>query len=173
VSTLQAIEIVAYDPAWPAAYEAERTRLADALGALALRIDHVGSTSVPGLAAKPVIDIQIAVERLEPLDRFTVPLADLGYRHRVHPDDAFSVFLHRPHRWPHTHHVHVVHAGGAEEQRTLAFRDHLRRHPQSARSYEALKRELAARHPADRFETRQAYADAKTPFIRAILAEAP
>lgn len=163
------IEIVPYDSAWPEAFERERVRLARALGAVALRIDHTGSTSVPGLAAKPVIDIQISVSPLHPMKPYAEPLTALGYSHLVHPDDAFSVFFHRPDTWPHTHHLHVVLAGGAEERWTLAFRDHLRSHPEDARRYEALKRELAGRHDASRFASRQAYADAKGPFIRDIL----
>jgi GrpB-like predicted nucleotidyltransferase (UPF0157 family) len=159
------LEIVAYDPRWPAEFAAERTRIAAALGSLALRIDHNGSTSVPGLAAKPVIDIQISVARLAPLEPFEGPLSALGYSHMPHPDDAFAPFFHRPERWPHTHHVHVVQAGGAEERKTLAFRDYLREHDEAAREYEDLKRGLAGRHGAGAAEAREAYANAKTDFV--------
>lgn len=163
-----AIEIVTYDPDWPQAFAAERDRIAAALGALALRIDHHGSTSVPGLAAKPVIDIQVSVASLEPIASYERGLVGLGYVHVPHPDDAFCPFFHRPQTWPHTHHVHVVRAGGDEERRTLAFRDHLRQHPDVARSYEALKRDLAARHDASDSRAQQAYADAKTEFVTRI-----
>src|SRR5690242_10267094 len=120
------IEIVPYDPTWPAAFEAERKRIAESLGALALRIEHNGSTAVPGLAAKPVIDIQVSVARLRPIEQYRPALEQLGYQHLPHPDDAFAPFFYRPAEWPHTHHVHVVEAGSAEEERTLAFRDFLR-----------------------------------------------
>ncbi|MGH8311542.1 MAG: GrpB family protein, partial [Steroidobacteraceae bacterium] len=80
----QRIEISPYDPRWPSAFAAERDRIAGALGALALRIDHNGSTSVPGLAAKPVIDIQVSVRALSPLESFTVRLAEIGYTHVPH-----------------------------------------------------------------------------------------
>jgi GrpB-like predicted nucleotidyltransferase (UPF0157 family) len=160
-----AIAIVPYDPAWPDAFARERDRIAEALGALAVRIEHHGSTSVPRLAAKPVIDIQVSVASLVPLVAYRAPLAALGYVHVPHADDEFCPFFHRPAQWPHTHHVHVVAAGGDEERRTLAFRDYLRRHGDVARAYEVLKRELAARHRAEDLASREAYAEAKTRFV--------
>jgi GrpB-like predicted nucleotidyltransferase (UPF0157 family) len=166
------LEIVPYDPKWPSEFAVERARIAAALGALALRIDHNGSTSVPGLGAKPVIDIQISVQQLAPLAPFAEPLAALGYTHKRHEDDAFCPFFHRPARWPHTHHVHVVAAGGAEERRTLAFRDYLREHSQVARAYEELKRGLAAQYQAGAFASHQGYADAKTEFIEEVIERA-
>src|SRR5215471_12195707 len=138
----ETLEIAPYDPAWPAAFAAERDRLAAVLGDLAIRIDHHGSTAVPGLAAKPVIDIQISVADLGPLAEYAARLARLGYVHVPHPDDAFCPFFHRPAAWPHTHHVHLVESGGIEERRTLAFRDYLREHSDAAREYEALKKRL-------------------------------
>ena len=98
-------EIVPYDPQWPVAFEAEAQRIRTALGGLVLRIDHHGSTSVPGLAAKPIIDIQVSVASLEPLRAFADPLEAIGYRHLPHPDDAVCPFFYRPSEWPHTHHV--------------------------------------------------------------------
>lgn len=168
----ETLKIVPYDPDWPRMFAAERDRIASVLGALALRIDHHGSTSVPGLAAKPVIDIQISVRSLEPIESYGSGLSRLGYVHVPHSDDSFCPFFHRPQRWPHTHHVHVVRAGGDEERRTLAFRDFLRAHPEAARSYEALKRDLAARHDASDFRAQQAYADAKTELVTRITEQA-
>jgi GrpB-like predicted nucleotidyltransferase (UPF0157 family) len=150
-------------------FAAERERLTAALGGLAMRIEHNGSTSVPGLAAKPIIDIQISVVALTPLSPLVDSLAPLGYVHVPHPDDAFCPFLHRPATWPHSHHVHLVEAGGLEERRTLAFRDYLRAHAAAAREYEQLKRELAARTDASDRASREAYAIAKTEFIERVL----
>lgn len=161
----EALEIVAYDPSWRDAFSAERDRIAGALGELAVRIDHHGSTSVPGLAAKPVIDIQVSVHRLQPIEEYASRLAGLGYVHLPHADDSFCPFFHRPAAWPHTHHLHVVLSGGTEERRTLAFRDYLRAHSEAAREYEAAKRELAPRYDAASFGSRQAYADAKSELI--------
>ena len=167
------VVIVPYDPRWPAAFEAEAARIRAALGTLALRIDHNGSTAVPGLAAKPVIDIQVSVAELTPMDAYRQPLQALGYRHVPFPDDdSFCPFFHRPHQWPHSHHVHVVRAGDLEERRTLAFRDYLRQHPETAREYAELKARLALQFSATTPESREAYADAKTGFIERVIAAA-
>jgi len=127
------IEIVAYDSEWTLQFEAEAARIRTALRETALRIDHNGSTSIPGMRAKAVIDIQISVAKLQPLATFGDPLGTIGYHHVPHPDDAFCPFFHRPADWPHTHHVHVVEHGGIEERRTLAFRDYMRDHDDAAR----------------------------------------
>lgn len=166
------LEVVPYDVHWPAAFEAEAARLRSAFGSLALRIDHHGSTSVPGLAAKPIIDIQVSVTALQPLGAYGERLQAVGYVHVPHPDDSFCPFFHRSHQWPHSHHVHVVQAGGAEERRTLAFRDYLREHSAAAREYEQLKRALAPQFTVADRESREAYARAKTDFIERIIATA-
>jgi GrpB-like predicted nucleotidyltransferase (UPF0157 family)/ubiquinone/menaquinone biosynthesis C-methylase UbiE len=166
------IELLDHDPGWAPAFEAERTRLMHALGPVALRIEHHGSTAVPGLAAKPIIDIQVSVASLQPLAAYARPLALCGYVHRPHADDAFAPFFHRPSTWPHTHHVHVVQAESDEERRTLAFRDYLRHDADAAREYETLKRELAARFGGASSESRDAYAEAKGPFVKAIVERA-
>jgi GrpB-like predicted nucleotidyltransferase (UPF0157 family) len=166
------IDVVPYDPAWPEEFARERDRIRNALGDVAVRIEHNGSTAVPGLSAKPVIDIQISVAALHPMDLYERPLAALGYTHVPHEDDAWCPFFHRPADWPHTHHVHVVAAGDDEERRTLAFRDYLRAHPDAAREYEALKRRLADRFNVSTFDSQQAYADGKTEFVGRILAQA-
>ena len=168
----QRIEIVSYDPGWPSAFEAEASRLRAALKAVALRIDHNGSTAIPGLAAKPIIDIQISVAALQPLPAYGPALEALGYTHVPHPDDSFSPFFHRPIEWPHTHHVHVVERGGREERRTLAFRDYLREHPDEARAYEELKRSTAAQTAGVDRESQERYAMAKTDFIERVVAVA-
>jgi GrpB-like predicted nucleotidyltransferase (UPF0157 family) len=153
-------------------FDAEAARLRRALGRLALRVDHNGSTAIPGLAAKAVIDIQVSVAALQPMETFGAPLLALGYVHVPHEDDAVCPFFHRPAVWPHTHHVHVVQAGGSEERRTLAFRDYLREHQEVSLDYEALKRELAARSVASDPESREAYARGKSEFIERVVATA-
>jgi GrpB-like predicted nucleotidyltransferase (UPF0157 family)/ubiquinone/menaquinone biosynthesis C-methylase UbiE len=149
-------------------FATERVCLQDALGDVAIRIDHHGSTAVPGLSAKPIVDIQISVARLQPMELYARPLERLGYTHVPHEDDAFAPFFHRPASWPHTYHVHVVEAGSAEERKTLAFRDYLRSDPSAAREYESLKHELAERFGGSDEASREAYASAKTAFIDAI-----
>jgi GrpB-like predicted nucleotidyltransferase (UPF0157 family) len=158
------VEVVDYDPAWPASFDAETWRIDGALGAIAKRIEHVGSTAVPGLGAKPVIDIQVSVEQVAPLDAYSGLLAGIGYTHVSLPepgDDVYPFFL-RPPSWPTTHHVHVCELGGLEERRHLGFRDWLREHPDDRQAYDELKRDLAAR--LDVF----GYSEAKTDFVRAI-----
>jgi GrpB-like predicted nucleotidyltransferase (UPF0157 family) len=164
------IEIVPYDPGWPAAFEAEAGRLRTALDTLALRIDHHGSTAIPGLGAKPIIDIQISVAALQPLSAYGSALESIGYVHLPHPDDSFCPFFHRPRHWPHSHHVHVVERGGHEERRTLAFRDYLRDHSALAREYEQLKRATAAQLVATDSEPQERYAAAKTAFVERVVA---
>jgi len=162
---VQQLQISSYDPRWVLEFEAERDRIAQALGELACRIDHHGSTAVPGLDAKPVIDIQVSVEQLQPIRAYAEPLATQGYVHLPHVDDAVCPFFHRPREWPHTHHVHVVQSGGHEERRTLAFRDFLREHGDVAREYVTLKKHLATLVNAAEFSSRETYANAKSEFI--------
>ena len=166
------VEVVPYDPRWPTAFVAEALRLRTALGSLALRIDHHGSTAIPGLAAKPIIDIQVSVAALQPIAAYGERLQALGYVHVPHPDDSFCPFFHRPPQWPHSHHVHVVEGGGAEERRTLAFRDYLRDNSAAAHEYDRLKQDLVMQVTAVDRESREAYARAKTDFIERTVAMA-
>lgn len=162
---VQPLQISPYDPGWVLEFQVERDRIAHALGEIAHRIEHNGSTSVPGLDAKPIIDIQVSVANLQPIRLYAEPLATLGYVHVPHADDAFCPFFHRPRGWPHTHHIHVVKSGGEEERRTLAFRDFLREHRKAAREYAILKKQLAALTDATDANAREAYANAKSEFI--------
>jgi GrpB-like predicted nucleotidyltransferase (UPF0157 family) len=165
----QRLQIMPYDPGWAFEFEKERNRISRALGQLARRIDHHGSTAVPGLEAKPIIDIQVSVEQLNPIRVYAEPLAGLGYRHAPHSDDAVCPFFHRPSEWPHSHHVHVVESNGVEERRTLAFCDYLRDHSDVAHGYGILKRQLADLYDAGKPADREAYAIAKTEFINRVV----
>ncbi|HYN98012.1 MAG TPA: GrpB family protein [Pilimelia sp.] len=161
------VRIADYDPGWPARFAALGAAVRDALGDVALRIDHIGSTSVPGLAAKPVIDIQVSVARLEPVDPFRDPLVGLGLAYRAaNPERTKRYFREAPGQ-PRTH-LHVRRAGSFSEQFPLLFRDFLRADAAAAGDYAVAKRALAARHPHDR----QAYTDAKAPVCWAVIARA-
>jgi GrpB-like predicted nucleotidyltransferase (UPF0157 family) len=167
------ITITPYNAAWPAMFEAEAASLRAVLGERALRIEHVGSTAVPGLAAKPVIDIQVSVESLEPRHRHIELLGHLGYVHvplgtfdRVYP------FFQKPPQGPSTHHVHLCVSGSRQEREHLAFRDHLRRHPELAVEYLALKRALAADNHGNTLESRERYSLAKSEFVQSVLQRA-
>ena len=144
----------------------EAERLHELLGDLALRVDHVGSTSVPGLAAKPVIDIQVSVAAIVPRAPIVDPLVAAGYRHSIDPIETEHEFLSKGYDdgYPRRVHVHVCQVGSAWERRHLAFRDALRDNAVTAAEYAALKRRLAAEHPGDI----QTYTDGKTAFIRSV-----
>jgi 16S rRNA processing protein RimM len=158
------IEIVDYDPSWPERYDAESARLREALGDVAVRIEHVGSTSVPGLAAKPVIDIQLSVAGFDPEERYSEPLRRLGYQE--YPDPAtpeHRIFTLPKGGGPRQVNLHVCEAGSEWERRHPAFRDRLRGDPALRDEYAALKRELAVEHGNDV----ESYADAKSDFVKA------
>jgi GrpB-like predicted nucleotidyltransferase (UPF0157 family) len=130
-----AIRIVDYDPDWPALADAEIHRVADELGDVAVRLDHVGSTAVPGLAAKPIIDLQMSVAGIERVDEYRAPLERLGYLFVPDPDAPDFHLFALPAERPRTHHLHVCESGSDHERRHLAVRDHLRTHPEAAAAW--------------------------------------
>lgn len=157
------IEIVDWTPAWPARFESERLRILGALKGTARRIEHMGSTAVPGLAAKPVVDILVSVADPDDEERFGPALHRAGYEIRVREPG------HRMFRTPERDvHVHVWRSGSQDEWRHLLFRDWLRRSPTDRRLYEEVKRQLARRDWADM----NLYADAKTDVIAEIMGRA-
>jgi GrpB-like predicted nucleotidyltransferase (UPF0157 family) len=163
------VVIVDYDPEWPRRYEALRAPIAEALGGLAAEIVHLGSTSVPGLAAKPVIDLNVRLRAAEDLPAAIERLARLGYRHEgdlgIIGREAFAT---PPGYATHDHHLYVCAPDWAGHDDQIAFRDYLCAHPRTALAYARLKRTLAARHRNDR----GAYANAKAGFVRAVLERA-
>jgi len=161
------IVVADYDPLWPARFRALATPIRDTLGGVAMRIDHIGSTAVPGLAAKPVIDMQISLASFEPLDIYRIPLERLGYRFRGDNPDLSKRYFREPDGQSRTH-IHVRVSGSWSEQLGLLFRDHLRAHPDDADRYARIKRALAVRYRHDR----SAYVEAKGPIIWAIMARA-
>jgi GrpB-like predicted nucleotidyltransferase (UPF0157 family) len=158
------VVIAAYDPGWPARFARLRDRLAAALGPLAVGIEHVGSTAVPGLAAKPIIDLDVVIATPADLAAVIERLRPLGYDHEgdlgVPGRDAFTSPPGSP-----PHHLYVCPAGSPALDRHLALRDLLRSDPEAADAYADLKRSLAARFRDDRV----AYTDAKSAFIEALL----
>ena len=158
--------VVDYDPAWPIRFQEIGRRLRAAVGDMALRIDHIGSTAVPGLAAKPVIDIQISVARLEPLGDYGAAIQELGYSFRPTNPDLTKRFFYSSTEMQRCH-IHVRRAGSWSEQFALLFRDYLRSHAQDVRRYAELKRSLATK---DR--DIEEYARLKGPFIWEIMIKA-
>ena len=169
-------EIVEYRFDWPERFGALETRLRDALGPLALRVDHIGSTSVPGLCAKDVIDIQVTVAELD-RDAIDARMVDAGFRGRPtivgdhrppgapeDPDEWRKLYFDTEDR---TVHVHVRQAGRANQRYPILFRDYLRAHSEAAEAYGQLKQRLAVL-----CEDTRVYADAKDPVCDIIMQSA-
>jgi GrpB-like predicted nucleotidyltransferase (UPF0157 family) len=160
------IVLADYDPSWPALFEREAVRIRGALGDRALLVEHAGSTSVPGLAAKPIVDIVLAVPDSSDENSYARALEAAGYVLRIREPDWYE---HRLFRGPDTNiNLHVFSRGCEEIDRMLAFRDHLRTNDADRELYERTKRELAARP----WQFVQDYADAKTEVVGEIVARA-
>lgn len=164
--TRSRVEIHTYTGEWVREFDAVGDALRSALTSTALRIDHIGSTSIPGLAAKPIIDIQVSVQALEPMD-FRTPIESLGYvwRHE-NPEKTKRYFREQP--GSRRTHIHVRRAGSWHEQYALLFRDYMREHADACSRYEHVKRKLAAEYPSDM----PSYTDAKAPVFWEIMQKA-
>lgn len=143
---VRTIEIVDYDSSWPAKFRDIASGIRGALGDVALRIDHIGSTAVPGLAAKPIIDVQISVRSLEPVEPFRLPLEAVGWVYRANNPERTKRYFRESPGNPRTH-IHVRAIGSFAQQFPLLFRDYLRTDELAADGYASTKRTLAARYP--------------------------
>jgi GrpB-like predicted nucleotidyltransferase (UPF0157 family) len=160
------IEIREYDPEWPLLYEREEERIRSILGERVVRIEHAGSTAVPGLPAKPIIDIALEVPDSTAESRYVADMEAAGYVLRIREPDWFE---HRLFRGPDTNvNLHVFTAGCAEVDRMLLFRDWLRGNAADRELYADAKRELASHD----WKYGQQYADAKTAVVREIMSRA-
>ena len=158
------IRLVSWTPAWAERFRAERAELERAVGDRVLAIEHIGSTSIPGIRAKPVVDICVAVESFEAARATLQPIEALAYVYRGEHGIAGRHFFQKGD--PREVNLHMVEITSEEWQRHIVFRDYLRGHRDAALEYEALKQELAELHASDI----EAYAAAKTPFVRKIIA---
>jgi GrpB-like predicted nucleotidyltransferase (UPF0157 family) len=152
--------IVEYMPAWDSEFAALGRDLRHALGSVAPRIDHVGSTSVPGLAAKPIVDMQVSVPSLEPVDDYRAAIESCGFEWQPDNPELTKRFFREVSPRKRTH-LHVRQCGSFGEQFALLFRDCLRAHREHADAYASLKRSVAHLLLTDR----SAYVEAKVPFI--------
>ena len=162
------VTLHAYDPAWPAGFRREADVLTAALGPWVTGgVHHVGSTAVPGLAAKPIIDIMVGVADLESSRPCIDVVAGLGYCYAPHRADVMHWFC-KPSPTRRTHHLQLVPTGSERFTDVLRFRDYLRAHPPVAEEYAALKRDLAARYADDR----GAYTEGKSAMVAEVNAAA-
>ena len=165
-----AIELAAYSPEWPQRFAAEQSALAAIFLAPTFRIEHIGSTSVPGLAAKPIVDILLGAPALAQIEARIPAIEAIGYRYRPELETVLPLrrYLVKPTDWPRNVHLHAVELESTFWVEHLLFRDALRALPALAAEYGALKHELASRHR----DNRGAYTDAKAPFIRSVIKRA-
>jgi GrpB-like predicted nucleotidyltransferase (UPF0157 family) len=166
------VRVVPYDPDWPRLFREERKHLLACLPSdLVRRVEHFGSTAVPGLSAKPIVDMLVEVTSLDETRRRIVPILEAqGYDYFWRPtwgDDTppfYAWFIKRDARGGRTHHIHMVERHFEHWERLL-FRDHLIAHPEAAEEYGQLKLRLAEEHPGDRV----AYTEGKTAFIARVM----
>lgn len=162
------VVVLPYDEQWKQDFLAIKAELADALGQLATAIEHVGSTSVEGLSAKPVIDIDVVIRDRTLLDDVIAALRKIGYQHEGDLGIAGrEAFRYDGKEHLRKHHLYVCPADSPELKRHIAFRDYLRTHPDAAREYGRIKEEGARRYPDDI----DRYIEYKSPFIERIYAE--
>lgn len=160
---IESIEFFEHNRSWQLAYQQEKSIIAKTLNKDIVEIQHIGSTAIPGLAAKPIIDILIAVERFTPDDKYSCQLHLIGYHHQPEASSTDRLFF-----WkgtPRTHHIHIVEYGKGIYWRHILFRDYLRNHREIALQYEALKRKMALKFCSDKV----AYAESKTQFIDSVV----
>ncbi len=164
------VVLVPYDASWPRRFAEEKAAISNALGDRTVAIEHVGSTAVPGLLAKPTIDIMVGIRRLSEAAACIAALESLGYEYRpdVEAEMPERRYFDKGPPGSRSHHLHMVEFAGPFWMRHLLFRNFLRAHPDRAAAYGALKHELAARYTADRV----AYTDAKGPFTDGAVADA-
>lgn len=159
--------MVEYDPSWPETFQRLRDQIASALGDLAVRIEHVGSTAVPGLAAKPIVDMDVVVASRAEVPAAIERLAPLGYLHQGDMGIAGREAFLAPWDAP-RHHLYLCASDNVQLQLHLQLRNYLRTHPAAAQEYAALKRTLAERYEHDR----EAYTEAKTAMVEDLLGRA-
>lgn len=162
---MRKVEVVPHDPRWQAAFAVESRLIADALGANGIAIHHIGSTAIPGIYAKPIIDLLVEVKAILQVDQQSLAIAALGYevlgefgisgRRYFRKDNSAGV---------RTHHVHTFEVGSAQIKRHLIFRDYMIAHPEVAQRYSQLKCQLAKAYPTDINQ----YMDGKDEFIQAM-----
>jgi GrpB-like predicted nucleotidyltransferase (UPF0157 family) len=162
---MKIVRVVPHSPHWREAFEAEAKKIADALGEIFIAVHHIGSTSIPNIYAKPVIDLLVEVRDINEVDSRSAAMESLGYEVK----GEFGIpgrryFRKDNHEGIRTHQIHTFESGSDQVKRHLAFRDYLIAHPETAQEYSDLKRKLAQQHP----HSMDAYIDGKDAFIKEI-----
>jgi GrpB-like predicted nucleotidyltransferase (UPF0157 family) len=164
----KSIELVQHQTEWKSIFESEANLLREAVGDYIIAIEHIGSTSIAGLEAKPIIDILVGVRKLEDAEKYIAPLAQIGYEYRGEAGIAGRFYFRKGTCEVSTHHLNIVEMMSNFWHSHLLFRDYLRQHADAAQSYGTLKRELASKHEGNR----PAYTKAKADFIESVLEKA-
>ena len=160
--THREVKVVPHDPAWREAFRTEAATLRSVLGEEAVAIHHIGSTSIPGLAAKPTIDVLIEARKIEKVDVFDEAMGEKGYEAWGEHGIPGRRFFTKNRGSKHPYHVHIFQSGTPEAERHLAFRDYLIQNPKTADAYGDLKKNLAEKFPTDI----ESYMDGKDAFIK-------
>lgn len=166
----QPVIIVPFDPKWPAAYQEEAARIWSVVGDSLTSLEHIGSTSVPGLAAKPIIDMLAGLKSLEDTPALVAGLIPIGYVYEPEREEAIPDrrYFSKMKKGQLGYHLHMVEPSTEFYIRHVAFRDYLRAHPDAAAEYAALKIKLSKQYRSDR----EGYTNAKTAFIKEIESKA-
>lgn len=162
------VRLAPHNPRWAVLFAEASRELRDALGTAILAVHHVGSTAVPGLWAKPILDLLVSIPNFEEAVELVPDLAAIGYEFRPNEETPDRHYFRRRRGIARTHHLSLAEPASRHHRVTLAFRDALRADPDTANAYAELKRQLAQRYPRDR----PAYTDSKTAFVEAVLARA-
>lgn len=162
------VRLLPYQKEWGGAFEEEKENLEKLLRDVVVDIQHVGSTAIPGLSAKPIIDMLMAVSSLSVIQKIRDTLEGAGYQYRENGSDEVQVLFVKGSEENRTHYLHITELGSQEWKNSLAFRDYLRAHPEEVERYESLKQKLAKLYPNDRRE----YTKAKKDFFERIFEKA-
>jgi GrpB-like predicted nucleotidyltransferase (UPF0157 family) len=158
------VRLAPYSSRWSELYELEEQSLREAIGAYVLDIQHVGSTAIPGMVAKPILDVVVAIDSFEAAAVCIEPMERLGYEYRGENGIPRRHYFTKGE--PRTHHVHMLEQDNPEWRRMIVFRDALRSDPSLAEEYAMLKKELAKKHSSNRV----AYTDGKAAFVERVVA---
>ncbi|MFF2458860.1 GrpB family protein [Peribacillus simplex] len=159
------VKIEEYNPDWVSEFQLEKARIMEVLKNDSLCVEHIGSTSIKGLGAKPNLDIMACVHHLAEADMFIEPLKSIGYEFVLHKEFPERLFFRKGQWRAGTHHLHIYKYGSEQWKNQLSFRDYLRSYPDIRSQYQELKLSLVQKHPADIV----GYTKAKAPFILSVI----